>query len=84
MRGPTHITGNRLDRVMTDVPDIVEVVIITPLGTSDHCFAGVWFVLNSLCQSTCQKYCLYEASYQPGQRPQRSQELYMEYHFEAS
>ena len=38
MRGPTHITGNRLDRVMTNVPDIVEVIIVTPLGTSDHCF----------------------------------------------
>ena len=28
-RGPTHIAGNRLDRVMTDVPDIVDVVVGT-------------------------------------------------------
>ena len=32
----THIAGNRLDLVMTDVPDIVDVVIGIPLGTSDH------------------------------------------------
>ena len=33
-----HIAGNRLDFVMTDVPDIVDVLVGTPLGTSDHCF----------------------------------------------
>ena len=34
----TCIAGNRLDLVMTDVPDIVDVFIGTPLCTSDHCF----------------------------------------------
>ena len=38
--GPTHIAGNRLDLVMTDVPDMVDVVVGTPLGTSDHCFVS--------------------------------------------
>ena len=33
MRCPTNIAGNRLDFVMIDVPDIVDVVIGTPLGT---------------------------------------------------
>ena len=28
---PTHIAGNRLDLVMTDVPDIVDVFVGTPL-----------------------------------------------------
>ena len=37
---PTHIAGNRLDLVMTDVPDIVDVFVGTPLGTSDHCFVS--------------------------------------------
>ena len=37
MHGSTHIAGNRLDLVMTDVPDIVDVIVGTPLGTSDHC-----------------------------------------------
>ena len=38
VRCPTHIAGNRLVLVMTDVPDMVYVVIGTPLGTTDHCF----------------------------------------------
>ena len=37
---PTHIAGNRLDIVMTDVPDIGNVSVGTPLGTSDHCFVS--------------------------------------------
>ena len=37
---PTHIAGNRLDFVMTDVPDIVDVFVGTPLGTSDNCFVS--------------------------------------------
>ena len=36
VRCPTHIAGNRLDLVMTDAPDIVDVFVGTPLGTSDH------------------------------------------------
>ena len=39
MRCPTHIAG-RLDLVMTDFPDIVDVVVCTPLGTSQHCFVS--------------------------------------------
>ena len=34
----THITGNRFDLVITNVSDIVGVVVCTPLGTPDHCF----------------------------------------------
>ena len=44
MRGPTHVAGNRLDLVMTDVLDVVDVVVGTPIGTSDHCFVS--FVLR--------------------------------------
>ena len=40
MGSPTHITGNRLDLAITDVPDIVDVVVGTPLGISDHCFVS--------------------------------------------
>ena len=40
VRGPTYVAGNRHDLVMTDVPDIVDVVIGTLLGTSDHCFVS--------------------------------------------
>ena len=34
----THIAGNRLDLVMTDATDIVDVFVGTPLGPSHHCF----------------------------------------------
>ena len=40
MHGPTHIASNRLVLVMTDVPDIVDVVVGTSLGASDHCFVS--------------------------------------------
>ena len=39
-RGPTYFSGKRLDLVLTDVPDIVDVFIGTPTGTSDHCFVS--------------------------------------------
>ena len=35
----THIAGE-WDPVMTDVPDILDVSVGTPLGTSDHCFVS--------------------------------------------
>ena len=40
VRCPSHFAGNRLDLVMTDVLDIVDVVVYTPLSTSDHCFVS--------------------------------------------
>ena len=40
MRGPTHIAGNRVDLMMAYVPDIVDMIVGTPLGTSDHCFVS--------------------------------------------
>ena len=40
VRCPIQIAGNGLDLVMTDIPDIVDVLVGTPLGTSDHCFVS--------------------------------------------
>ena len=40
MRYRTLIAGNRLNLVITNVPDIVVVVVGTPLGTSNHCFVS--------------------------------------------
>ena len=34
--GPTHARGGTLDLLMTDVPDLVGVAIILPIGNSDH------------------------------------------------
>ena len=34
--GPTHARGATLNLLMTDVPDIVRVAIVAPIGNSDH------------------------------------------------
>ena len=36
MIGPTHTFGGTLDLQMTDVPDLVRMAVVTPLGRSDH------------------------------------------------
>ena len=37
---PTHISGNRLDLVMTNAPDIVDVFVGAPLLSFDHSFVS--------------------------------------------
>ena len=32
----THIGGNCIDLLLTDVPDVVQHLVKPPLGTSDH------------------------------------------------
>ena len=34
--GPTHARGGTLDLLMTDVPDLIRVSIVAPIGNSDH------------------------------------------------
>ena len=34
--GPTHTRGGTLDLLMTDVPDLVRVAVVAPIGNSDH------------------------------------------------
>ena len=34
--GPTHARGRTLDLLMTDVPDLVRVPVVAPIGNSDH------------------------------------------------
>ena len=33
---PTHARGGTLDLLMTDVPDLVQVAVVAPIGNSDH------------------------------------------------
>ena len=33
---PTHARGGTLDLLITDVPDILRVAVVAPLGNSDH------------------------------------------------
>ena len=34
--GPTHARGGTLDLLMTDVPYLVRVAVVAPIGKSDH------------------------------------------------
>ena len=34
--GPTHACGGTLDLLMNDVPDLVRVAVVAPLGRSDY------------------------------------------------
>ena len=34
--GPTHARGGTLYLLMTDVPDLVQVAVVAPIGNSDH------------------------------------------------
>ena len=34
--GPTHARGGTLDLLRTDVPDLVQVAVVAPIGNSDH------------------------------------------------
>ena len=34
--GPTHARGGTLDLLMTDVPDLMRVAVVAPIGNSDH------------------------------------------------
>ena len=34
--GPTHADGGTLNLFMTNVPDLVQVAVLAPLGRSDH------------------------------------------------
>ena len=34
--GPTHARGGTLDLLMTDVPNLVWVAVVAPIGKSDH------------------------------------------------
>ena len=33
---PTHAHGGTLDLLVTDVPDLVRVAVVAPLGSSNH------------------------------------------------
>ena len=34
--GPTHVCGGTLDRLITEVPDLIGVAVVAPIGNSDH------------------------------------------------
>ena len=46
--GPTHARRGTLDLLMTDVPDLVQVAVVAPLGSSDHSSLSI---ANSIAQA---------------------------------
>ena len=34
--GPTHARGGTLDLLMTNVPELVRIAVVAPIGNSDH------------------------------------------------
>ena len=54
--GPTHACGGTLNLLMTDVPDLVRVVVVLPIDNSDHSsLSGIISMANAvpnLCVST--------------------------------
>ena len=34
--GPTHACGGTLELLITDVPDLVQIAVVAPIGNSDH------------------------------------------------
>ena len=41
--GPTHERGETLDLLMTDVPDLIWVAVVAPIGNSDYYSVGSHF-----------------------------------------
>ena len=42
--GPTHARDGTLNLLMTDVPDLVRVAVVAPIGNSDH--SSPWAVIS--------------------------------------
>ena len=54
--GPTHARGGTLDLLITDVPDLVRVAIVAPIGNSDHSslHVGSHFDGSGSCKLVCE------------------------------
>ena len=46
--GPAHARGGTLDPLITDIPDLVRVAVVAPIGNSDHSFL---FAVISMAQA---------------------------------
>ena len=49
--GPTHTRGGTLDLLMTDVPDLLRVAAIAPIGNSDHSSLSAVISMAQACSS---------------------------------
>ena len=51
--GPTHARGGTLDLLMTDVPDLVRVAVVAPLGSSDHASLSIAISMAQAIPNLC-------------------------------
>ena len=51
--GPTHARGGTLDLLMTDVPDLVRVAVVAPLGNSDHSSLSIAISIAQAIPNVC-------------------------------
>ena len=52
--GPTHARGGTFDLLMTDVPDLVRVAVVAPIGNSDHSSVGIPFDGSGSSKLVCE------------------------------
>ena len=51
--GPTHAHGGTLDLLMTDVPDLIRVAVVAPLGCSDHSSLSIAILMAQSIPNLC-------------------------------
>ena len=57
--GPTHIRGGTLDLLLTDVPDLVQVSVVAPIGQSDHSSLSVVISTAQSVPNICISRCVF-------------------------
>ena len=50
---PTHAPGGTLDLLMTDIPDLVRVAVVAPIGNSDHYSLSVVISMAQAVPNSC-------------------------------
>ena len=51
--GPTHTRGGTLDLLMTDVPDLIRVAVVAPIGNSDHSSLSAFISMAQAVPNLC-------------------------------
>ena len=51
--GPTHARGGTLALLMTDVPDLVRVAVVAPIGNSDHSYMSAVISMAQAVPNLC-------------------------------
>ena len=51
--GPTHARGGTLDLLMTDVPNLVWVAVVSPIGNADHSYLSAVITMAQAVPNLC-------------------------------